>query len=329
MRLSVVIPSRNRTASLATTLPPLLREIESFGDAEAVLVDDASDEDYPARLGALLDRTRYVRLPRNEGAARARNRGAEEARGEILVFLDDDIEVGSGFLARHADRHRALDAPRIVTGLQVLPEATFRGSFGRYRIWKDRQYQSPPGEPESARPITGLTSANCSLPRASFVALGGFATGVRDLACQDYEFAWRAREAGYTILFDPAIRTLHHDSSRTVSTYLRRQHAFGYSHVRLRALNPTIDRDPMLAEELRRRGPIERGQPAGIVLRKIAFRALAARPVSAALEAAAKGCDAVGLLDRLAFPLYELAVEASYQRGYDAAVRAFAPRKAG
>jgi len=89
MDVSVVVPTRNRSALLASTLRSALRQERV--DFEVIVVDEASTDSTAALLSALDDRR--VRVLRHEiprGLSAARNHGAEHARAEWLAFLDDD-----------------------------------------------------------------------------------------------------------------------------------------------------------------------------------------------------------------------------------------------
>ena len=89
MEVSVVIPTRNRSALLATTLRSVLRQQQV--DLEVIVVDEASTDDTPAVLAAIGDTAlRVIRHDAPRWLAAARNSGAAEAQGEWLAFLDDD-----------------------------------------------------------------------------------------------------------------------------------------------------------------------------------------------------------------------------------------------
>ena len=100
-RLSVVIRSYNRLPALCELIEALLAQRhDSF---EIVVIEQSTEtpEAAASRL-AELERDRRVRVQRCPplGGARARNRGVRDARGEIVVFIDDDdLPVGDEFLA--------------------------------------------------------------------------------------------------------------------------------------------------------------------------------------------------------------------------------------
>src|SRR4030095_14404386 len=95
MDVSVVVPTRNRSALLSRTLRSALRQ--ERGDFEVIVVDEASNDDTPALLSALDDhRVRVLRHEIPRGLSSARNHGAEDARGEWLAFLDGGDPWGPG-----------------------------------------------------------------------------------------------------------------------------------------------------------------------------------------------------------------------------------------
>jgi glycosyltransferase involved in cell wall biosynthesis len=89
LRISVIVPVRNGRLHLARCLEALARS--EYSDFEVIVVDDCSTDTTPEiadRYGA-----RRLRTPRTVGPGGARNLGALQARGEILVFIDSDVVV--------------------------------------------------------------------------------------------------------------------------------------------------------------------------------------------------------------------------------------------
>ena len=89
MEVSVIVPTRNRSALLAMTLRSVLRQRDV--DLEVIVVDDASTDDTPRVLAALTDtRVRVIRHAMPSGVAAARNHAAAETQADWLAFIDDD-----------------------------------------------------------------------------------------------------------------------------------------------------------------------------------------------------------------------------------------------
>jgi len=116
--VSVIIPTYNRARSLAALLACLehqtAREL-----LEVIVCDDGSSDDTSAVAAAFAARLplRYLFQP-DQGfrAGQARNLGIAAARGDLLVFVDDDHLVARDFVANHRRMHERLNRPAVVLG---------------------------------------------------------------------------------------------------------------------------------------------------------------------------------------------------------------------
>jgi GT2 family glycosyltransferase len=105
--VSIVVPTYNRRRVLETTLPTCLGQ---SGVSEVVVVDDGgTDGTWPwlRAVAASRPELRPVRLERNGGSPRARNRGLAQARGDWILLVDDDVLLGHEYmltLVDHAQR---------------------------------------------------------------------------------------------------------------------------------------------------------------------------------------------------------------------------------
>jgi len=116
-RVSVVIPTYNKARYLELTLASFA--FQEFNDFEIVVVDDGSSDDTARVLTDWSPRLplRGLRFS-NGGRAVARNRGIAAARGEVIVFCDDDRVADSAFLAAHASAHAKAGQPLVAIGWQ-------------------------------------------------------------------------------------------------------------------------------------------------------------------------------------------------------------------
>jgi len=102
MKISIIVPTCDRADSLALTLPSLVCQTYPATDYEVLIVDNGST-DHTARVvaessAAYPSRTiRYILDP-TPGSTAARHRGAREADGDLLVYVDDDIDADPGWL---------------------------------------------------------------------------------------------------------------------------------------------------------------------------------------------------------------------------------------
>ena len=129
-RLSVVIPTYNRRDRLARVLAALERQTMPADEFEVVVVDDGSTDgssDWLAtRKPAYALRT--LRLS-NGGPARARNAGVEAATGDILLFIDDDVEPTDSLIAEHL---KHLDIDRGLATSSISRHVATIRVFGRF-----------------------------------------------------------------------------------------------------------------------------------------------------------------------------------------------------
>ncbi|HWH43824.1 MAG TPA: glycosyltransferase [Thermoleophilaceae bacterium] len=181
MDVSVVIPTRDRAARLASLLESLGRqEGVAF---EAVVVDDGSRDTTPELLlGEWPFELRPLRLDPSQGPAVARNAGWRAAHAPLVAFTDDDCEVAPGWLAALVAAHRRAPGALIQGRTEPHPgEAARQGAFTRSQL------------------VTSLgpnfQTCNIAYPRALLEQLGGFDESYPHYA-EDADLAWRAIEAG-------------------------------------------------------------------------------------------------------------------------------------
>lgn len=142
---SVVIPTFNRAELLERTVKALLGQMGA--DLEVIVVDDGSTDSTPARLQRIADpRVRLHRQP-NQGLAAARNAGFALARGQYVLFNDDDLVPEPGFLAAHLELHGQLPGVAVVSRT-YLPEELGNAPFTRY--WRARAEGGVRGKPNGA-----------------------------------------------------------------------------------------------------------------------------------------------------------------------------------
>lgn len=246
-RFSIVVPTFDRAERLARVLDALARESAAFaGGVETIVVDDGSGDETRRVLATRGATVRALRQE-NAGPARARNRGAAAAGGELLVFLGDDVEPCAGFLAAHDAAHR--NAPRDGRALAVLGRTDW--DAGRMRVTPLLRHLEENGlqfgwslirDPEDV-PFNFFYTSNVSLPRAAFAALGGFDERFRGAAWEDVEFAWRATRPGAAprlrLVFRPEARATH-DHPTGVASFRRRQRASGGAAATFARLRPEL-----------------------------------------------------------------------------------------
>ena len=174
MTISVVIPTHNRKELIARTLPSILEQAFCPDELEVVVVVDGSTDGTASVLRDIKSPCRlHVLEQPNRGAAAARNAGVNVARGELVLFLDDDIHCDRNLIAAHVTAHQDLE-PALVHGrIIVSPEGRPTLATDKSATDTERFYRSL-SESGIKLPQDAHVLCNSSLPRALFIACGGF-----------------------------------------------------------------------------------------------------------------------------------------------------------
>jgi len=205
-RVSVVIPTFLRDECLVGTLEYLLGQDEP---PDEIVIVDQTPQHTPAVEGTLKDlqqkgKLRWVRQE-TPNASLARNRGAAEARFDVLLYLDDDI-IPSPTLVRDHRRHYESDGVAAVAG-QVFYEP--KGVRGDFPVEQRERLARSIAEAEPVR--TGVfAGCNFSVRRSTFLGLGGFDENFLPPGyCEESDFAQRLVKANHVLVADPSAWIIH------------------------------------------------------------------------------------------------------------------------
>ena len=309
--VSVVIPTHNRSDALALTLAELAKQ--DFRDPwEAVVVNNRSTDD----TDEVVRRQSFpvpLRLVHEEtpGAAPARNRGAREARGEILIFIDNDILVPPDFVRRHVETLRANPGCWFI-GRVVNPPELRRSVFGRYRDDLHESYfRHLPTE--GLADYEGATGQNWAMRKEEFVAAGGFDEGYAIASCEDSELALRARRKGFRTMFNPRSVVVHNDWAVDLDSFCRRQELYSISSVLL--WRKYGERSFQL-EIVRENSPIDWKHDSPRLIAKKAVKAALASPAGESLtRLACRSVERLAPDTKLSYKAYRTAVALAMFRG--------------
>ena len=210
--ISVIIPTRNRCAILGRSLPRLFDQTLPAHMYEIIVVDDGSQDDTRAMIAAMAfpDLICFGHET-SRGPAAARNTALRQAKGHLLVFVDDDAFVPRDFLEAHRARHEQTPHA-IVTGpiIEVTdipaPVASFRSS------WRGRH-----GSP--------LPSGNASVAKASVLDAGGFDEDFTEYGWEDPELYIRLRRLGMRRVYEPSAPIFHYKTRETRADFAARLRA--------------------------------------------------------------------------------------------------------
>lgn len=214
MKLSLIIATYNRGAKIGATLDSVLAQTRV--PSEIVVVDDGSSDSTGEWVRSNYPGVRVLSTP-NGGTSLARNRGAEAASGDILVFLDHDdtllphaVETLAGLLEKFPEAHAAHADHRyvnLVSGQTYENHHSSQSAFARLAaisvLRRDGDARLYGRDMHRALLKGNLLQQPWAIRRSTFLSLGGFEPSVR--YCEDWDLYLRVAAAVPLVLSDQVI----------------------------------------------------------------------------------------------------------------------------
>jgi glycosyltransferase involved in cell wall biosynthesis len=221
--ISIVIPAFNNQATLGMCLDGLLAQ--ATGDVEIIVVDDGSTDTTRA-----IAESKGVRVlsQSNQGAAAARNAGARQATGEILMFIDGDCVPERNWI-------QAMLAPfansEIVgaCGMKQTQQSSFMPRFIQLEF--DYRYENERKLPY----IDFVDSGTAAYRREVFLQNGGFDTLLSD--AEDTDLSYRLSARGYKMAFAGAA-IVYDPHPESLFAYLKRKCEYAFWRTQVYARYP-------------------------------------------------------------------------------------------
>jgi glycosyltransferase involved in cell wall biosynthesis len=254
MRLSVVIPTYNRRNRLARVLSALEGQSLPAAAFEVVVVDDGSSDgtsDWLAQQRPAYQ-LRCLRLD-NGGPALARNAGIRAAQGDIVLFIDDDVEPSQNLLAEHLKAHDAEQNIVVIGPLGSLPH--YQDPWVAWEQAKVEAQYAAMLRGDWAPTFRQFWTGNASVPRQALLDAGLFNPAY--LRAEDVELGLRLLKLGMTFRFEPEAKTLHH-VERTLDSWERVHSSYGKAEVAIFGGLGEAEMLEMLSGNWRRLNPATR-----------------------------------------------------------------------
>jgi glycosyltransferase involved in cell wall biosynthesis len=236
MLASVVISTYNRAAALPATLDALAHQDVPSAEYEVLVVDDGStDGTAQVLLGMKTPyRLRTFRLGSNRGVSAGRNVGLENAEGEYIIMISDDLIVPENFISEHVATLRRFSDAWVVGGFSQL-DTLADTPFGLFLAELEEQF-------EQARTgaridhhlfeMTTPTARNLSMPRSDLTRVGLFDERFR-VTCEDQDLAERAATCGVRFIYNTRLECVHNDQAADLHRYCAFQQRGARDTVRL------------------------------------------------------------------------------------------------
>jgi GT2 family glycosyltransferase len=242
--VTIIIPTRNRPDLLSVSLRGVLSET-SYKNIEVIIVDHENDHPGVIEIFAsYLDDARVTILPYSGvfDHSNMNNRAALIARGDILLFLNDDIEVIEPDWLTHMVAQLAQEDCGVVGARLLYPDRRiqhagvilgFGGVAGHGAVGLGANEQGYFGRVKLASEVSALTGACMAMRRALFEEVGGFSARDLQRTFNDVDLCLKARAKGKVNIYTPLATLIHHESATAggdvkLKHYERLQREVGY-----------------------------------------------------------------------------------------------------
>ena len=213
-RYSIVIPVYEQHRHTFNCLKSL-GEHTDLSDVEVIVVDDASPSAAEQALRQVQG-VRFVRNPQNLGFIGSCHHGADLARGDMLVMLNNDTQVTAGWLQALQSVFDTRADAALVGAKLVYPDGSLQEAGGI--LWQDGSAWNwgrgaDPDRPEYnyVREADYCSGACLAIRRSDWVALEGFDRAYMPAYYEDTDLAFRVRAAGKRVYYQPLATIVHHE----------------------------------------------------------------------------------------------------------------------
>lgn len=224
---SIIVPTFNGASRIGNCLDSLQRQVAGR-DVEILVIDDGST-DNTAEVAGRYGGVRVISQA-NAGPAAARNRGAMESRGAIILFTDDDCVPLPDWLSAM---------------LEPFGDAEVVGAKGVYRTRQTAivarfvqiEYEDRYRRMARHSSIDFVDTYSAGFRRDRFLEIGGYDTSFPVACAEDIELSYRMSARGWAMKFVPAA-VVYHTHPDTLSRYLKKKFKFAFWRVLAVRKNP-------------------------------------------------------------------------------------------
>lgn len=227
--ISIIIPAYNADKIISYCLDSLMNQTIERSEYEIIVVDDGST-DKTAEVVQCYESIRLI-TQHNQGPASARNNGAGEARGEIILFTDSDCVPQKNWIEKMIEPFQQEPDLAGVRGAYVTDQKEMTARFvqaeyeDKYDVLRKQKY------------IDFVDTYSAGFKRDIFLQFNGYDTSFPVACAEDVELSFRMAAKGCKIVFNPEA-IVRHTHPAAYILYLKKKYKFAYWRILAVKKNP-------------------------------------------------------------------------------------------
>jgi len=223
--VSIIIPTRNKLDLVKVCLESIF-EKTYYSPFEVLLIDNGSDEaaalEYFSQKAQSEPRLKVIKDDSPFSFSAINNKAAEQAKGDVLVFLNNDIEVIAGGWLEELVSHAVRPDVGAVGGKLLYPNNTIQhagiilgigGWAGHAHKGGSCYWPGYMGRASLISSFSAVTGACLAVRKKLFFDVGGFNEEKLKVACNDVDLCLKLSQKGFKSIYTPYAELFHHESA--------------------------------------------------------------------------------------------------------------------
>jgi O-antigen biosynthesis protein len=218
--VSVIILSHNGEKFIDNCIKSVIAT--KYKPMEIIVVDNFSNDQTPQIARGFENQIKIIRTDKNLSFAKANNIGIENSKGDVVVLLNDDTHVQSGWIKSMVDLFRKETTVGIIGCKILYPDSNVIQHFGGYvkpnGITMHYGYGCEDGDDYSMiKDVEYVTGAAFAIRRELIETIGYLPEVYKPIYFEEVEYCFSARKKGWRVVVDPNSIIYHHESQKTIA----------------------------------------------------------------------------------------------------------------